>query len=320
VIDRLSRVEGAVGWCVCVSGVCGLMAGSLPDDVAREIFGPGEIVAGSVNPTGKAVPVQGGYRVGGRWSWGSGIDNCTWVVCNGVVHDGDRPRRKASGASDMRFILLPRQDVEVLDTWRVGGLRGTGSHDYVVNGVFAPETHATPAFAEVADSPSALYRTPMISLFAVALAAVTLGIARAAIDDVIALASAKTPMGSRVGLREKPMAQTQVARAEALWRASRAVLLEAIEAQWEEISSGDSPSLEKRAGVRLACTFAAESCAEAVDLVYDTAGGSAIQESGRIERCFRDIHAAKQHIGLATNNYELAGRALLGLDVGTPRF
>jgi indole-3-acetate monooxygenase len=220
----------------------------------------------------------------------------------------------------MRFILFPRHEVEILDNWRVGGLRGTGSHDFRVHDVFAPEAHGVPAFARSGALPRTLYQTPIISLFTVALAAVTLGIARSAIDALIELAAAKTPMGSTVPLREKPIAQMQVARAEALLRGARAFLFEAIGELWDEVASGHPPSIAKRTGIRLACTLAGESCATAVDLVHKTAGGSAIQESGRIERCFRDVHAATQHIGLATGNYELAGRALLGLDVGTPRF
>jgi alkylation response protein AidB-like acyl-CoA dehydrogenase len=90
--------------------------------------------------------------------------------------------------------------------------------------------------------------------------------------------------------------------------------------QWEEIAAGQEPSLAKRAAIRLACTFAGEACVRAVDLVYAAAGGSAIYESGRIDRCFRDVHVAVQHIGLTPNNYELAGRVLLGLEPGTPRF
>jgi alkylation response protein AidB-like acyl-CoA dehydrogenase len=320
VIEEFSRADGSVGWCVCVSSVCGLMAGALPERAAREIFGPRDIVVGAVNPMGKAVAVEGGYRVTGRWAYGSGIDFSSWVVGNCIVHDGETPRRKASGAPDMRFVVFPRREVEVIDTWRVGGLRGTGSHDFRVDDVFAPEAHATPAFAPSGLMRETLYQTPLISLFVVVLAAVTLGIARAAIDAGVELASAKTPMGSTALLRDKPIAQFQIARAEALVRAARAVVFDAIREQWDEVSSGRPSSLEKRTGIRLACTYAGEACAEAVDLVHKTAGGSAILESGRIDRCFRDIHAATQHIGLTTNNYELAGRALLGLDVGTARF
>jgi alkylation response protein AidB-like acyl-CoA dehydrogenase len=161
---------------------------------------------------------------------------------------------------------------------------------------------------------------PMMSLFVFALAAVTLGIARAAIDAFVELAGGKTPMGSTALLRDKSSAQADIGRAETMVRAARAFLVEAVEEQWAEIAAGQAPSLAKRAAIRLASTFAGEASVRAVDLVYVAAGGSAIYESGRIDRCFRDVHVAVQHIGLTTNNYELAGRVLLGLDPGTPRF
>jgi len=320
VIEELSRADGAVGWCATIAGVCNLLAGSLPEPVAREIFKDRKSVAGTVNPTGKAVAVEGGYRVTGRWAYGSGIDHSSWIVGNCVVHDGDEPRRRASGAPEMRFVLFPRSQVEVIDTWRVSGLRGTGSHDFRIDDVFAPEAHSVPAFVSTGVQPGTLYKMPMMGLFAISLAAVVLGIARGAIEALLELAPAKTPVGSPSTLSEKPIAQMQIARAEALVRASRAYLLAAIEEEWDEVASGKPPSMEKRAGVRMACTYAAEACTEAVDIVYKLAGGSAIQESGKIERCFRDIHAATQHIGLGAGNYELAGRVLLGLDPGTPRF
>jgi indole-3-acetate monooxygenase len=157
-------------------------------------------------------------------------------------------------------------------------------------------------------------------LFVFALAAVTLGVARAAIDAFVELAGGKTPMGSTALLRERSSAQADIARAEAMVRAARALLVEAVEEQWAEIAAGQAPSLAKRAAIRLASTFAGEASVRAVDLVYAAAGGSAIYESSRIDRCFRDVHVAVQHIGLTANNYELAGRVLLGLDPGTPRF
>lgn len=320
VIEPLAEADASVGWCAAVCSVSGLTASHLSEAAAREIFGNGQIVAGTVNPTGKALAVPGGYRVTGRWSFGSGIDNADWVVGNCIIHDEAGPRRKASGAPDMRFVLTPKSRVNVLDNWRVGGLRGTGSHDFVIDDVFVPDEHTAPAFTNSDRLPGTLYRIPMVSLFAISLAAVTLGIARAAIRALVEMAAAKTPTGSSVLLRDKPMAQVQVARAEALTRAARAYLFEAIKEQWREVEAGGAPSVERRAGIRLACTLAGEHCARAVDLVHETAGASAIQESGRIERCFRDVHAATQHIGLATSNYELAGRALFGLDVGGSRF
>lgn len=320
VVEELSKADGSAGWCSAVCGVYGLLAGSLNEAAAREIFADHGVVAGSINPTGKAVAVDGGHRVSGRWSYGSGITHSHWTIGNCVVHDEAGPRRSSSGAPEMRFLFFPTAAVEIVDTWRVGGLRGTGSHDFQVGSLFVPDTHSMPAFATLGVQPGALYRTPIISLFVVTLAAVTLGIARAALDSFVELAGVKTPTGSAALLRDKPSAQSDIARAEAAVRAARASVIEAIHDQWAEIEAGQPPSLAKRAAIRLACAYAGETCVRAVDRLYNAAGGSAIYENGRIDRCFRDIHVAVQHIGLTTNNYELAGRVLLGLEPGTPRF
>ena len=116
------------------------------------------------------------------------------------------------------------------------------------------------------------------------------------------------------------MAQLHVARAEALVRAARAHLIEAINKLWDEIAAGAPPTVHARASIRLATSFCGEACSRAVDLIHASAGGSAIQECLPIARSFRDIHAATQHIGLNATGYELAGRVLFGLDPGTPRF
>jgi len=312
--------DGAVGWCATNAGVFSLLAGSLPERSAQEIFGNRGVVAGSVNPTGRADAVAGGFRASGRWGYASGINHANWILANCVIHENGKPRRTVSGAPEMRFLFLPRAAVAILDTWHVSGLKGTGSHDFQVSDVLVPEAFAIPAFAAAPQLPGALYRMPPISLFCVALASVVLGIGRAALNALVTLAASKTPMGSAEPLRDKPMAQLQVARAEALMRAARAQLIEAINGQWDEIAAGDPPSVQARASIRLAGSFCAEACSDAVNLVHSTAGGSAIQETGPIARCFRDIHAATQHIGLNATGFELAGRVLLGLDPGTSRF
>jgi alkylation response protein AidB-like acyl-CoA dehydrogenase len=312
--------DGAVGWCAANAAVFSLLAGNLSEAVARTIFDDHGVVAGSVNPTGRADAVSGGFRASGRWAYASGIDHATWVVANCVIHEDGAPRRTAVGSPEMRFLFFPRTAVDVIDTWQVSGLRGTGSHDFRVGDVFVADAFTMPAFAARPLLPGPLYRVPPISLFAVALASVTLGIARAAIDALVELAAAKTPMGSATLMRDKPVVQIQAARAEAFVRAAHAHLLQAIGCQWNEIIEGATPSLQARAAVRLATSFCAEACAGAVDLVHAAAGGSAIHESGRIARCFRDLHAATQHIGLNSTGYETAGRVLLGLDPGTPRF
>lgn len=320
VIERLAMADGAVGWCATVSGVFSLLAGGLPAAAAQAIFGDHAVVAGSVNPTGRAEAVAGGFRASGRWTYASGIGHASWILANCVIHEKGTPRRTASGAPDMRFLFLPRSAAEILDTWHVSGLKGTSSNDFQLAGVFVPEAFALPAFAATPQVAGALYRVPPISLFCVALASVVLGIARAAVQALVDLAASKTSMGVTGTLRDKPAAQLQIARAEALIRAARAHLIEAIDRQWEEIATGHPPTMPARAAIRLATSFCAEACADAVDLVHAAAGGSAIQESMPIARCFRDIHAATQHIGLNSSGFEMAGRVLFGLDPGTPRF
>ena len=321
VIEELSRADGAVGWCAMVSAGYSRLSGYLDDGVAREIFGDGStIVAGTINPTGKAMVVPGGFRVSGRWSYGSFIGHSTWTVGSSVIHDNEGPRRGPDGAPDMRLMLFPTSAVEIIDTWRVGGLRGTGSHDFHVTDLFVPDDHAIAAFTAKPVRPGTLYAAPFITVFAMAIASVPLGIARAAIEAFVALAEAKTPMGGASRLRDKAGAQADVGKAEALLRSARAFLVESAHDIWNAVAAGDMPSLPQRATARLAAAQAAAASAQAVDLLYNAAGGTALYESNLLERCFRDVHATTQHMGTSSANFELSGRVLLGLDPGTPRF
>ncbi|HML10087.1 MAG TPA: acyl-CoA dehydrogenase family protein [Stellaceae bacterium] len=320
VIEELSRVDGSVGWCAMISAVFHRLSGYVSDEIGREVFGDRSRIAGSVNPTGRAVAVPGGYRVSGRWSYGSFIQHSHWTLGNSIIYDGDAPRRDANGAPDIRFMIMPTADVEIIDIWHVAGLRGTGSNDFQVADVFVPEERSVPAFTTTPLQPGPLYATPMITIFAASLPCVSIGIARGAIDAFTALAEGKTPMGSSVRLREKPMAQADLGRAEAHLRAGRAFLFEAIGEIWDEAAAGRALTMRQRAVARLAAAKAADASAQAVDLLFNAAGGTALFESTPLERCFRDVHATTQHIGTQPANYELAGRVLLGLDPGTPRF
>jgi indole-3-acetate monooxygenase len=320
VIEELSRADGSVGWCAMVASVLSRLSGYLPEDIARGIFRDDSRLAGSINPTGKAIAVSGGYRVSGRWSYGSFIQHSNWTFGNSIIHDADGPRRDPNGAPDIRFMIFPTSEVEIIDNWHVAGLRGTGSCDFQINDLFVPEEYALPAFAANQLQPGPLYATPLITIFAASIPCVSMGIARAAIDAFVALAEEKSPMGSTARLRDKPMAQADLGRAEALLRSGRAFLFEAIGEIWDESAAGRTPSLRQRAIARLAAAKAAETSAQAVDLLFNAAGGTALFESCPIERCFRDVHGTTQHIGTQQANFELAGRVLLGLEPGTPRF
>lgn len=300
VIELLAAADGSVGWCAAVAATLSLLGGSVRADVAREIFGDHGIAAGAFRPKGRAVPVVGGFRVTGRWEFGSGIQHSTWVAVHALVGD------------EMRFVFVPASAVEVIPAWDVSGLRGTGSHDFRIDDVFVPDERTATAFAASPHERGRLYQIPLLSLSTTSLAAVCLGIARAAIDALIALAATKTPTGSTAMLRDKPRAQFAAGRAEALVRAARAGLFEALRQQWDAAATGSARSINARVTSRLACAYAADASAQAVDLVYGAAGGSALFEGSPIARAFRDVHAATQHIGLSDDNYEHAGAVLFG--------
>jgi alkylation response protein AidB-like acyl-CoA dehydrogenase len=320
VIEELSRADGSVGWCAMVASVWSRLTGYIAESAGRQIFDRNNRLAGSVNPTGKAVAVPGGFRLTGRWSYGSFIQHSQWTVGNSVVHDGETRRLDDSGAPDIRFMIFPTADVEIIDNWHVAGLRGTGSSDFQVSDLFVPEERSLSAFAPTRIQPATLYAIPQITTFAASLPCVSLGIARAAIDAFTDLAEGKTPMGSVSRLREKSIAQSDLGRAEAHLRSGRAFLLDAMQEIWDEAAAGRTATLRQRAIARLAAAKAAEASAQAVDLLYNAAGGTALFESNPLERCFRDVHATTQHIGTQAANFELAGRVLLGLDPGTARF
>jgi alkylation response protein AidB-like acyl-CoA dehydrogenase len=288
----------------------------MPLDVATEIFGSGRtVLVGTLNPAGKAVAVPGGYRVTGRWSYGSFIAHSQWVLGNCIVQDEPGPV--------FRLCIFPRADVEVFDIWHVGGLRATGSNDYQVMDLFVPEERALPipGFSPAARQPGALYAVPMLATFVSCIAIVTLGIARAAIEALIEIAAAKTPTGSDSVLREKPSVQADMARAEALVRSGRAFLFDALGACWDDALAGRPITLQRRAVVRLAACQATQNAVQAVDLKYACAGGTSLFEGNRLERCFRDVHAGAQHFAVAPqSNLEPIGRVLFGLDPGRARF
>jgi alkylation response protein AidB-like acyl-CoA dehydrogenase len=316
VVEEISCVDGATGWCVALGGEYGVFGGYLRPDAARDIFGanPNVVTAGALRPAGKAVVVDGGYRVTGRWTLGSGCQHSAWIVGGCQIVDGDQPRLGPSGLPVMRLLFFPAADCEIIDTWDSIGLRGTGSHDYAVTDLFVPAAHSL-SFREPPVEPGPLYAIPTIALFATALAAVPLGIGRHAIDILTNLAGTKIASRSRRTLAEDATMQAALGRAEALLSSGRAFLYEALGETWQVVSSGHVLSPAQRARLWLASTHAASSAKQAAELMFDAGGSASPYTSSGLERCVRDIHAACQHVTLAQPNYEMAGQVFLGADV-----
>jgi alkylation response protein AidB-like acyl-CoA dehydrogenase len=318
-LAALAEGDGSAAWSAMIGATSGTVGAYLAADAAAEIYGndPSTITGGVFAPLGRATAVPGGYRVTGRWAFASGCEHCAWLMGGCVVLDDGKPRLLASGAPDTHLLLFPAGEVEIIDTWNVAGLRGTGSHDLAVTDRFVPAARAVSVISGRPRHPGPLYAFPLFGLLALGIAAVALGLARGAIDELRRLAAAKTPSGSRRLLAERSMVQVQVAEAEATLRAARAFLFDAVAAAWATARAAGAMSLEERALVRLASTHAALSAARVVDLMYNAGGGTSIYAPSPLQRQFRDVHVLTQHIMVSPPTLELTGRVLLGLDTDT---
>jgi indole-3-acetate monooxygenase len=321
VVEIVSQMDGAVGWCASIGTTYSRFAAFLPKATAQKIFVEDRaILSGSLVPNGKAAAVPGGYRVTGRWAYGSGIQHSRWSLGSCTVLDNGAPRLNEDGTPETRTVFFPTGSAEVIDTWDAGGLRGTGSHDFRVDDLFVPHEHTVKELGGTPTCPSPFYSIPPHSAYPIAIATVPLGVARAALDRFVKLASVKTPLGGAAVLREKPTVQSAVGRAEAALRSARAFLFEVAEEVWRVAEAREPVTLRHRALTRLACAQVAAAAKEAVQIVYDGGGGTSVYESSGLQRCFRDTYAAVQHVQVHTTNFELAGRVMLGLEPGTARF
>jgi alkylation response protein AidB-like acyl-CoA dehydrogenase len=317
VIEEVAKADGSTAWCLCQAAGCTMAAAYLPPDRAREIFGhPRSVLAWGPGPNARAIAVDGGYRVTGTWSFASGSPHATWLggYCPIFEGDGSR-RRRADGTPDGRTMLFPATSVTVTDTWHVVGLRATGSNTHTARDLFVPQ-----ACSVSRDDPAErrhagpLYCFPSGSLYASGFAGVALGIARATMDEFVALAVDKTPRAWKGKLRENAVIQSQVAQGEAKLRAARLHLLASLDAIWRSVGRVGELTIEQRLLIRLAATFAIHQAQEVVDTIYHAAGATAVFQSGAFERRFRDIHTVTQQLQGRQLHFETVGQFLLGLD------
>ncbi len=222
----------------------------------------------------------------------------------------------------MRGILVPSTSATILDDWNGGGLRSSGSHDFTIENVFVPETHTLPmtGFAVEARHPGTLYRLPFATTLALPISAIPLGLARAAIHALVSLATTKVFSGQTALICELPETQVAVGRAEALLRAARASLFDAVDRYWNVAEAGGTPDLMLRAEVRMAMWNATEVGRQVVSAMCDAAGSSAVDEGGRFPALLRDANAVARHAALSPRILQAAGRVIMGMEPGTVRF
>jgi alkylation response protein AidB-like acyl-CoA dehydrogenase len=313
VIEELAKADASVGWCVCQGNGCAQSAGYLQPGAAQEIFGDRRSVLAWGPGSATVTEVAGGYRIGGRWSFASGIRQATWLGCYVPVAAADgKPQRAPDGTPLLRTFVFPAASAEIIDVWDVIGLNGTGSDSYQVADLFVPAERSF-LRGEAVRKDYPLYRYTINGVYMAGFPGVALGIARAMLEEFIALAGAKTPRMRQSTLRDDAVIQSQVAMCEAKLRSARAFLQETLDAGWASAAAG-ALGIEQRIATRLASTFALNQAREVADLVFHAAGAGAIYASNALERRMRDIIAVSQHLQARQAHYQTVGQFLLGLE------
>lgn len=319
-VEAVASADASAGW--CVGQGCGVSMASayLERDVAREIFG-GErsvVASGPNNRGARAVKTKGGYRVTAQWYYCSGSRHSDWLGGHCLVYDEDGTQLKTKeGKPVERTMLFEKSKAKVTDDWQVMGLRGTGSDSYEVTDLFVPEEHTfTRDAAKDRRVSNPLYdHFTGFNIFGLSFSAVALGIARATLDEFVALASKKSPQSAQGQwtLAENAVIQSKVAIAEARLRSARGFVVDVYGRLWDMAEQGKPFSLHDRAEMRLASTFAMNEGREVVDFAYHAAGGTAIFQKNPFERRFRDINCASQQGQASQANFEVIGQVYLGM-------
>jgi indole-3-acetate monooxygenase len=308
-------LDGSVGWLVGNGGGMSRIGGYLPAGTARAWFSdPRAFVASATGAVGAARKAPGGYRLSGRWPFGSGAYHATHYMALASVKDLD------GRDGPPLCCYAARRDVTIHDTWKVSGLRATGSCDFEMHDVFVPEDDTHLFIGHTPTEAGAIYRLPALSVFAWTVSVVPLGIARGAIDAFIKLASRKTRPGTSALLCDRETVQSTVGRLETLHQAARAFLVQSMNELTAAMEEEGTHLVQARAMFRAACAHAAESASRIVETLATETGAASIFEASPLERAVRDVHAAAKHIAMSPNNYIVVGRLALGLDPGAARF
>ncbi|MEM7331886.1 MAG: acyl-CoA dehydrogenase family protein [Chloroflexota bacterium] len=314
-VETLAYYNGSLAWVAMVTGTAALNSGFLSEEVGHIIFDdPMGMTGGLAAPMGTAVPVAGGLRVNGRWLWGSGTPFCSWIVGVAAVVDKEGKPSQLADGTRMPLVYFPKDQVELIDTWRVSGLKGTASGEYEVKDLFVPDGYWTsfPPTQPQIDAP--LYRFPFLGALAAGVASVGLGLANRALDEIKQLGPNKAPRWSVKKLAERPSIQAQVAEAEARYMAAGAFLRQSVQELWSQAEAGPV-DVNGRRQLRMAASYATTEAAKVVDAAYHIGGGSSIWESVPLQRLFRDVHVVTQHGIISPQTMEMVGKMGFGLPV-----
>jgi len=315
IIQYIGQADSSTAWCLNQNNILATNSVRMPEVVAKEIWKEQRAVMTNGPPTSssKAVQVDGGYRLSGRWNFSSGIRHATWVAAIAPVSRDSHEQDSNTSRRDSRIFLLPKEKVQVHDAWDVRGLRGTGSFSFEVDDVFVPSDH-TYSSSDPSRERGPVYAIPTVLTFGAGFATAALGNARASLDAVIELAVTKTPAYGTTRLRDMSTMQRQLGQAEGMWRSCRAYLSEAIDAIWTSACERGTLTLDDRIDLRLAATHAIRTSCEIVNIAYNLGGSDAVFEHSPLQRQFQDANVMSQQGQGRMMHFDVAGAHFLGLE------
>jgi 3-hydroxy-9,10-secoandrosta-1,3,5(10)-triene-9,17-dione monooxygenase len=319
-VATVGRACGSTAWILGVTAERAWLLAKFLTQAQDDVWGPKSdaLITSSITPNGKATPVSGGYRISGRWNFVSGIDCADWCVFCSTA-----PPLVEGGANRVIYVLLPRADCEVIDTWYVAGLAATGSRDVALHDVFIPE-HRTVAMQELKDgggpglkaNNAPLYRLPLIAFNPFSILAPLLGIATGALEQTLIGAKSRKMITTGASAATQQIVQLKIAESAADIDAARALIMADCRESMRAVEIGGPFSVELRLQVRRNQAYCAKLLVAAVDRLFTVAGGRGIYLDNYMQRAFRDAHAAGAHLGLS---WDLAGtmwgQQALGLEV-----
>jgi indole-3-acetate monooxygenase len=321
VLEAVTRIDASAGWTLGILALTSAIAGAfLPVKTAQRIFANGvPPMAGMIGPKGKAEPVDGGYRVTGRWAFGSGIHHADWVIAGAFLPG--QPLPTSPRGAGIRMVLLPRGQVVIHDNWQVAGLKASGSCDYSIENVFVPDEMTFPfmdAGLGKAVTGGASLRLGLPALVIPFHIAIALGIARRALDGIIEQAGEKGRGSPPSPLSTHPHFQFGLGKAELQLASARALAFQVLSRVWTEARAGRVPPPSMQAEARAAAVYITEVAQQVTTVAFQSAGGGVLFDTNPLQRCFRDVHAAGQHFMVSQSAYRALGQFKLAQPDANP--
>ncbi len=313
VYEAISEMDGAAGWCLVIGATSvGMLGGMISDGALGEVFRNGRIprASGTVMPSGLAERVDGGYRVTGRWAFGSAIHHADWVTSGALIAKDGAPVRSASGAPQSCSVCVPVKDVIIEDNWFSSGLKGTGSSHYRIENVFVPDDFLLGGKRPPRGGP--LSQLPTYGYVAACHAGFALGVAKRAMSEITAMATGKKRKLTGVKLGDRGAFHKELGVMACKLAGARAFSLDILNRMWMAVNKGERMSLVEWGECRAAMTYVTEVAAEVTTFAYRYGTGAALYQSHPLQRCLRDIYTATQHGVVSDENYETLGLALIG--------